>query len=370
MIFSSLSIWIRKIDKLFVVAVALPVATAFLYFGVFASDVYVSEAKFVVKSPERPNSAGFGALLERAGFSNASEEIYETNAFILSRDALQQLNKDGLILKAYANGNVSIFDRYNPLGSNSSFEGLYKYYRKKVNIDIETSSSITTLTVRAYTPEDAHEINKRLLGLSEGLVNRLNKRGRSDLIVYAEREVAEAQASSQKAAATLAAYRNLNGVIDPEKEAVVNLQMISKLQDDLISTKVQLLQLRRLAANNPQIPLLEARRQGLKGEIAEQIAGIAGGSRSLAAAAVKYKQLELETEFASKRLAVAMSSLEEAKNDARRKQAYVERIAEPSRPDYPLEPRRIRAVLAIILLSLIGWGIIRMLLVSVKEHAD
>ncbi len=65
-----------------------------------------------------------------------------------------------------------------------------------------------------------------------------------------------------------------------------------------------------------------------------------------------------------------MSSLQEARNEARRKQAYVERIVQPSLPDYPLEPRRLRGILAALVISFVVWSILSMLLASVKEHQD
>ena len=65
-----------------------------------------------------------------------------------------------------------------------------------------------------------------------------------------------------------------------------------------------------------------------------------------------------------------IDSLEEAKNDARRKQAYVERIVQPNLPDQPLEPRRLRGVIATLALGLVLWGIFSMLLAGAREHKD
>ncbi len=69
------------------------------------------------------------------------------------------------------------------------------------------------------------------------------------------------------AALALAQFRNASGIIDPEKQAAVQLQMISKLQDELIGSRMQLLQLRAMAPENPQIPVLQARIAGLSRQI-------------------------------------------------------------------------------------------------------
>jgi capsule polysaccharide export protein KpsE/RkpR len=85
---------------------------------------------------------------------------------------------------------------------------------------------------------------------------------------------------------------------------------------------------------------------------------------------VRYERLQLENELANKQLASALASLEQAKTEASRKQAYVERIVEPNLPDSPIEPRRARGILATLALSLLAYGILRMLLAGVKEHAQ
>jgi capsular polysaccharide transport system permease protein len=362
--------FIKKINGLMVLTVIIPTALAVLYYGFFASDVYVSESRFVVRSPDKPASSGLGVILKSAGFSNSGDDIYVVQNYVKSRDALKALNSKNFIRNAYGAQNISIWDRYNPLGWDGSFEDLYKYYQGKVGVEHETVSSTTTMTVRAYNPEDAHKINLLLLQQAEELVNRLNARGRKDLIEFALREVEEAKEASRRAGSALASYRNQEGVVDPEKQATVQLQMISKLQDELITTQSQLLQLRTFTPDNPQIPVLRTRVKGLKKEIDEQLGRVAGNRRSLAATAEQFQRLQLESQFADKQLASAMASLQDSQNEARRKQAYVERIVSPSIPDEALEPRRLRGVIATFVLGLIAWGILSMLLVGIREHND
>jgi BexC/CtrB/KpsE family polysaccharide export inner-membrane protein len=213
-------------------------------------------------------------------------------------------------------------------------------------------------------------MNARLLTLAEALVNRLNNRGSADLVRYAEREVEEARAQASQAALELANYRNRAGVIDPERQATVQLQMISKLQDELIGARMQVLQLSSAAAQNPQIPLLRVRVRGLEKAIQEQLGEVAGNKGSLSEAAAQYQRLQVQREFADQQLGLSLSALQEARNEARRQRAYVERVAEPSMPDDALEPRRVRGILSTIIIALAAWGILSMLLAGVREHRD
>lgn len=359
---------LRRLNLLFVATVILPTAAAIAYFGFLASDVFVSESTFVVRSPDKPAASGLGVLLKSAGFSNAGDEIFAAHEFVKSRDALRELNKNGAVANAYGDPDISLFDRFNPLGLGGSFEDLFEYYTDRVAIEYSPASSITRLRVRAYSPADAQRMNRRLLELSESVVNRLNARGRTDLIRVASDEVREAEMTARQAALALAAYRNSQGIIDPERQATVQLQMISKLQDELIAAKTQLQQLRSIAPDNPQVPLLQMRVSQLTQEIGAQQGQVAGGRRSLSVAAAQYQRLQLEREIADRRLTGAMNSLQEAQNEARRKQAYVERIVQPSLPDEAKEPRRLRGILATFVLGLIAWGIATMLLAGVREH--
>lgn len=361
---------ISKIDKLMVITVVIPTVLALLYFGLFASDVYVSESRFVVRSPEKPSASGLGVILKTAGFANAGDEIEAAKYFIVSRDALAAINTDGQVAKAYGSASVSIFDRFNPLGYNTSFEDLHDYFSRKVSVEHDSSSSITTLTIRAFTPRDAARFNRQLLEQSEALVNRLNVRGRKDLIEYAEAELAEAQREAKDAGVKLAQYRNRTGVVDPERQAEVQLQMISKLQDELIGARNQLSQLEATVPDNPQVRTTKARIASLTREIDQETGKVAGDRSSLSAAAAQYEGLVLDREIAGKRLASAVASLQEARNEARRKQAYVERIVEPNTPDKAVEPRRLRGIIATFVLGLIAWGILSMLLAGMREHRE
>ena len=359
-----------RVNRLFVVTVIAPTLAAVIYFGLLASDVYVSQSQFVVRSPDKPATTGLGVLLKSVGFSNAGDEIFATQSYVQSRDALRTLNRNDAVVRAYTGPQISIFDRFNPLGLGNSFEDLFDYYRGKVGVEHNATSSITTLTVEAFTPEDAYRFNRRLLEQAEGLVNRLNTRGQADLVQYAEREADEAKQAGQIASQQLARFRDRRGVIDPERQAAVQLQMVSKLQDELIGARTQLLQLRALAPENPQVPLLENRVASLTREIDAALGRVAGGDSSLSATASQYQRLQLEREFADRRLTAAMTSLQEARNESRRKQAYVERIVQPSIPDEAQKPRRLRGILATFILGLIAYGIFSMLLAGIREHKD
>jgi capsular polysaccharide transport system permease protein len=190
------------------------------------------------------------------------------------------------------------------------------------------------------------------------------------LIRFATGEVRNAENKAKAAGLALSDYRNQKGVIDPESQSTIQLQQIAKLQDELIATQAQLMQLQTFAKNNPQIPSMQVRVKNLRQEIETETAQVAGGNSSLANKAAEYQRLALEREFADKQLGSALGSLEQARIEAQRKQLYLERIVQPNIPDMAMEPRRIRGVLTTLVLGLVAWGILTMLIAGVKEHQD
>jgi capsular polysaccharide transport system permease protein len=359
------------INRLFLLTVALPTILASLYFGLMASDVFISESRFVVRSPQKPAPTALGALLQGAGFSRSQDDTYTVHDYILSRDALRELDRLYALAKAFGSPQVDRLSRFAGIDPDDSFEALHRYYQGKVvSISIDGVSSITVLRASAFTPQQAHQINEMLLELSENLVNQLNERGRQDMIRFASAEVAAAEESAKAATLAVATFRTQKGVFDPDRQSALQLQLVSKLQDELIATKTQLAQVLALTRDNPQIPSLQKKLEALQSEINVEMANVAGGNRSLSSKSAEYERLVLDRAFADKQLAAAMASLEQARNEAQRKQLYLERIVQPQVPDRAVEPRRVRSVFAVFALGLVAWGVLSLLVAGVREHHD
>lgn len=360
---------VSRLSPLFLALVVIPTILATIYFALFASDVYVSEARFVVRSPTKAAATSLGQMLSGSGLSGATEESNAVVEYLESRGALQDADRDGLLTRAYTAGTVFLFDRFGGLLP-ANRERFFDYFLGKVEVEPDTTTQVLHLSVSAFTPTDARAINERLLERSEALVNRLSSRARSDAVAVAEEDARNAQRRARTTAVSLAAYRNRAGIVDPEKEAEARLQGITRLEDELVSVRTQLQQMEAFTPEAPQIPYLRTQATNLQREIAARRSGVAGGRNSLSAAGARYQVLQLDSELAGKQLAASLISLQDAHAEARRKRAYVERIAPPSLPDYPIRPRRIGGILAVFVLGLLAWGILSVLLAGVREHQD
>lgn len=357
-------------NRLFTAVVVVPTLISAIYFGLVASDVYISESKFVVRSPKSTASlTGLGAFLQSAGFARSADDTYTVHEYMHSRDALSGLNKDGYVQQEYSQSNIDWLSRFHTLLAGSTFEDLYQYFQDKIVLNLDTASSITTLRIKSYSPEVAQQINGKLLEQGEVLINQMNDKGRQDLIAYAETELTNATQKAETAALALNAYRVRNGIYDVPAQAQIQGQLVTKLQEQLMAIQTQLDQLRSVAPDNPQIPALKAREKSIRTEIDKQMAKVlGGGSSSLANKTGEYERLIIENKLAEKQIATALTSLDAAKSDAQKKQLYLERIVQPNKPEVALEPRRLYKVVTTAVLGLLVFGILRLMLSSVKEH--
>ncbi len=360
--------YFSKLKPSFWIIVVIPTLIATIYYGLLASDVYTSDSYFIVKSSQREKSVtGFASFFAGQSAGGSTNEVHAVEEYLKSRDALRDVNKDGLVTNAFTRPSISMFDRFGQLGSDSQ-EALFKYFSKRVDSTYDSGTSVAHLKVQAYTPDDAFQINRRMLDLGEGLVNRLNERSRTDLVRYAQKEVDDARGRAGAAAVALSTYRNKRGVVDPEKQAAVQIQLVTKLQDELIANQTQLDQLRQFTPENPQVSVLQERVASIRRQMSTEMQKVAGGAQSLAGSVAGYERVQIDNEFAAKQLASAMASLEDAKNEARRQQIYVERIVAPNRPDAALYPKRLKGVVSVLLLGLVIYGIVQLLVAAIFEH--
>jgi len=360
-----------RVNRLFLCLVLVPTALAALYFGFLAHDVYVSESQFVVRTVQRQMPSGLGSLLQGSGLTQGSSDVYSVQSYLTSRDALQTLEQRYHLKRSFGSRAVDAFARFDPLGWDDSFESLLRYYQKfVVNTDLDSTSSIVTLTVRAFSAEESQAINEGLLKMSEDFVNRLNERARNDLVRFATADVESAEKQQRAAVLALSQYRNNQALYDPGMQSDLQLRAVGALREELVTTRKQLADVRTIASDNPQLPVLRSRIRVLQGEIASEMAKVAGDGSSLSSKVPQYEAITLDRDFAAKYLAVALDSLEQARESAMSQQLYIERIEAPNKPDVPIEPRALRDIAATLLVSLIVWAVTSLMVTAVREHSE
>src|SRR5690554_6827166 len=165
---------LKSVDRLFVAVAIIPTIVAFIYFGLLANDVYTSEARFVVRSPNQGEASPLSLVLTGGALGGGGSD--ESNAvveYLQSRRALADVDQDGLVTRAYGNPEIFYFDRFYGICGNSR-EQIDHYFLGKLWVAEGNYSKLIHLTVTAFSPTDAHQINVRLVGRADVLVNNLS----------------------------------------------------------------------------------------------------------------------------------------------------------------------------------------------------
>jgi len=355
----------------FMAGVVLPVLVSAVYFFLIAAEQYVSESRFVIKSPNQRSSqiSTFANLIQTTGLSAGQEQADQVIDYVRSRSALQNLAGEMPLKEVFDRPGVDFFSRFPRPWQEDAFEDLHDYYRDKVTIARDTDTGLVVLRTLAFTPQDARVMNEKLLGQSEALVNELNERARGRAIKEAEDRVKEAEGRVAAARRSLSAFRNKAQLVDPMKQAGGVIEIANRLITERAALDAQLSTLQRLTPDHPSIPALRQRIASLTQEIDQQTARVVGGSGTISGRLPSFEALALEQELASQLLIVTRTSLEQARAEALRQQFYLERVVNPNEPDLHEYPHAFRNVLTILGLVLCLYFIIWMFVVGILEHA-
>jgi len=360
-----------KKHRLFLICVLLPTALATIYYGLIASDVYVSESRFVIKSPDQKRSqmSTLANLVQTTGLSSGQEQANEILTYVRSRDALRALQKNVNVRDRFATPRADFLNRFPQPFADNGFESLYKYYGKKVDPRLDSETGTAVIKVEAFTAKDAYIINRELLKLSEKLVNQLNRRAQSKAIAEAQAQVNLAVRRAKAAQVALTQYRNAQALIDPSKQAIGVLEISNAMTAERAALQAQLDLMKRVAPEHPSIPALSSRINAISVQIASQDSRVVGNGSGIASKLGGYEDLVVEQEFATQSLNTANAALVQARNEAQRQQFYLERIVDPDMPDMPLLPNRLTSILTVAAAAICLYFILWMFVIGIIEHA-
>ncbi|WP_349508941.1 hypothetical protein V6582_07740 [Agrobacterium vitis] len=164
----------------------LPMSASILYYAFLASPGYASEVRFIVRSSV--------PYLSRDRYSSDTVEpkmkIVQDTAILLnylnSPAIIQDLQKSVDLHKIYGRDDI---DRFSRLREDATQDDILKYWKKRYSASVNTKSGIVELEVTAFTPQEAHDLSKLVLKLSEQQINKLSAGMWDDLLVSTQRDV-------------------------------------------------------------------------------------------------------------------------------------------------------------------------------------
>lgn len=355
----------------FLLLVVIPSTFALVFYAMVAAPRYVSETRIVVRSASTVRMTGLDLLFRTIGFSKAVDDAYVVRDYLLSRDIIRDLDAAGLsVREVFTRAPADRLSRHPRLWRGDTQEALYEYFLDRVSVTEDDAKGILTLRVIAFTAEDAHGMARAMVRLAEGMVNRMNARSQRDATASAEEEVRLARVEITDAQLALTVFRNNESLLDPSKASLAVIETIGQLSTDLTYVRAELAQVQRNSPGSPMIPSLRSRIAALEGRIQIEQGKVAGTQASLSNKIASYEQLNLRRTIAEQRLTAAIGSLEAAAQEARRQHIYIEQVVAPGFPDASMEPRRIRAIITVLVIGLVLFGVYWIFSVAAEEHAQ
>lgn len=364
----------------FALLVLLPTLAVGIYYATVAADIYQTEARFLIRGRSGAGAAmagggpggGLAGLLGGGGpamLRPGGEESQAVNQFVDSHDAVASLRRTIDLVGIWRRPEADLLAML--WWAEPEAERLLRYYRRRVMLDFDIETGISTLRVQAFRPGDAQDIAKELLRLSEELVNRFTQRSIEDQMRVARRDVEVAEARVVAAREALVAFREREQALDPTRTAAGALETITRLESALAQARTELQERRAfMRPDNPQVLVLNNRISALQAQIAVERGRSTRGDEALTQQMAGYERLVLEREFADRQLASATASLEQARSDGLRQQVFLMRVAEPNLAERALYPtgtfNTLTAFVSLTVLFGIGW----LLLAGAREHAS
>ncbi len=356
-------------QRSFSLVVILPTLLAGIYYSFFAADLYVVETRFAVKGNEMQQIDLLSGLAGMPPRTGSTTDSYIVQDYVQSIDIIHAINDD---LDLYSIFNHQDADWFSKLGEQPTQEELLSYWRKRVTVSYDPTTTIITLKSRAFSSMEATLLAEAVLNQSEVLVNNLSEVARTDDLAFAENEVARAEARVTTVRVAMNDFRNEFKDLDPTQTASAKMMLIGELEVQLSKAHAELNALNSYMNDQaPAVANLTRRVEALTLQIQVEKQNITGDSKTqpaLSGLFEDYEPLLVERTFAEKAFTSALASLEAARIEASRKHRYLATFVVPINPDEAIEPKRVKSVVTVLIASLMSWAIGLLGLGIIREH--
>lgn len=358
----------NNVLRSFGIVVGIPTLIAILYFSFMASDMYVSETRFAIRSSKTGGgSTGLASLLSSSVISAGGQDAQVVVDYMQSQDMLTTLERDLSLVEHYSDPNIDALSR---LSDEPSREELLEHFMDHVEIIEESTNDIIVLKIKAYTREYAQEISHSVITLSEALVNDLSGRIEGDTLERAKSEVALAAEKVRLANEELTQFRAVNTSINPAEETSALLGLISGLEIRLTTVKTELSEKRSfMKESSPAVKTLKNKMWAVEKQLVQERQRVAGSNGEGMNELINgYQPLALNQELAQQQYASALSSLELSRIEAQRKKRYLVTYVKPIIADESTEPKRLMKILTVFIYSFLFFAIGGLMWSSLRDH--
>lgn len=354
--------------------IGVPMALALFYYAFLAADRYVSESIITVKQADDTGPSGSGGAAASLvlglpmGGASSTDAVYLRD-YIYSVDMLKHLDAAAGLRKLYEAQKRDLFFR---LFAGASQEWFLWYYRNRVSVGLDPQSSILYLSVEGFEPEQALLINREIVAQAERFINEISHRMAREQMGYAETYLHQAQDRYQNSKDRLIDFQNKHQLFDPIAQAQAKAGLGNELEEELTRDETELRnELTFLNERSYQVVALKNKINATKAQIQELRQRTASEEgQELNELAGDFQRLSFDAQFAEDTYKASLATVEKIRLETSRKLKHVVVIATPTRPEWPLYPRRIYNLATLLLMLALLYGITRLVLAIIEDHRD
>jgi len=343
-------------------------AIAVIYFGLIASDRYVSRAELVVKQADQIKMLPDALSMLGLGGSN-HEDILLIQDYLKSADLLDKLDKEMGIKAHYQSHKVDYFSR---LPGDVSREEFLKYYREHLTLRLDELSGVLTIELQAFDPEYGQRVVGLMLKESEIFINKLGHQVALEQLAFVEKEVDRAYQRVQTEKAKVLEFQNNHHLISPESTSTARLGVVSQIEGELARQQAQLKQLQSYMKDTaPAVVSVKTRVDALTEQLAQEQARLTGTDKdAMNEVTARYMDVQTQAALAADLYKTGLISLEQARVEAYRKLKHLLVVSKPTLAEDAEYPRRLYNLATIAVLLCLFYGLIVMGLATLREHQD
>ena len=345
-------------------------ALAGIYWGVVASDRYVSEARVIIQRTDLSGGASmdFSSLLSMGTGTNRADQLLMRD-HLLSLDMVRKLEADLKLRKHFSTHGdwlSRLWDEQAPL------EEFLPYFHSRVTVELDEYAGVLSVKAQAYTPEMSRAIAAAMVAEGERTMNAIGHALAQEQVAFLETQVQNMSRRAQRARAALLEFQNRKGLVSPQATAENVTAIVNRLEAQLAE-----LQTRRtgmlgyLQPDNANVVELGLQIDAVQRQIgAEKARLTAPGGKTLNATVEAYGRLEMEAKFAQEVFESSLVALEKGRVEATRTLKKVSVLQSAGLPEYPLQPRRFYNFIVFTITALLLAGVLQLLSAIVKDHQD
>lgn len=355
---------------LFLLLVVIPWVLVIFYTLTIATPRYVSQSQVVVKqSSDNSVGTGSGLIAMLGGASTSVEDSHYLISHIQSMDMLKILDPQFKFREHYR---PTGSDPLSELPENASTEQLLKYYKSRINVEVDPTTQILTISTQGFSPDYTLALNKALLQQSEVFVNRISQQMATDQIVFAEKQLEDATNQLNETKNQLLNYQNKNELLDPEATAKALSSVIAGLEANLSSLRTEERQLLSyLNPDAPQVVSLRSQIKAVEQQLVQERKKLTSPDNSkLNTKALQFEQIKANVAFAEEKYKLALTAMEKTQYEATRKMKKLIVIASPFQAQEAMYPRKAYIIATSLVFLLIFYGFVQLILAVIRDHKD